>query len=51
MVKHTQIIRQQKPTNYFSVFDHFVGLELWGLRILPINHAQAFMQVDLPKLT
>ena len=26
MVKHTQTIRRQKPTNCLSVFDHFVGL-------------------------
>ena len=33
MVKHTQIIRRQQllPTNYLSVFDHFVGLVLNGL--------------------
>ena len=30
MVKHTQIIRRQQPTNCFS--DHFVGLELKGLK-------------------
>ena len=28
MVKHIQTIRRQKPTNYLSVFDHFVGLRL-----------------------
>ena len=28
MVKHTQTIRRQKPTNCLSVFDHFVGLAL-----------------------
>ena len=28
MVKYTQAIRRQKPTNCFSVFDHFVGLAL-----------------------
>ena len=28
MVKHTLTIRQQKPTNCLSVFDHFVGLTL-----------------------
>ena len=28
MVRHTQIIRWQKPTNCMSVFDHFVGLTL-----------------------
>ena len=26
MVKHTQTIRRQKPTNYLNVFDQFVGL-------------------------
>ena len=26
MVKHTQMIRQQKPKNCLSVFDHFVWL-------------------------
>ena len=28
MVKHTQTIRRQTPTNCLSVFDHFVGLVL-----------------------
>ena len=32
MVKHTQTIRRQKPTNCLSVFNHFVGLALKGLR-------------------
>ena len=32
MVKHTQTIRRQKPTNCLSVFDHFVGLALEGLK-------------------
>ena len=37
MVKHTQTIvgnqtvRRKKPTNYLSVFDHFVKLALKGL--------------------
>ena len=31
MVKHTQTIRQQKPTNCMSMFDHFVGLAPKGL--------------------
>ena len=31
MAKLTQAIRRQKPTNYLSVFDHFVGLALKGL--------------------
>ena len=34
MVKHTKVIRQQQPRNCLSVFDHFVGLTLKGLRIL-----------------
>ena len=32
MVKYTQTICRQKPTNCLSVFDHFVGLALKGLR-------------------
>ena len=32
MVKHTQTICWQKPTNCLSVFDHFVGLMLKGLK-------------------
>ena len=31
MVKHTQTIRRQQPTNGLIVFDHFVGLALEGL--------------------
>ena len=30
MVKHTQIIRQQQPTNFSSVFDDFAGWRLNG---------------------
>ena len=33
MVKHTQAMRLQQPTNCLSVFDHFVGLVLKGLKI------------------
>ena len=32
MVKHTQTIRCRLPTNYLSMFDHFVGLALKVLR-------------------
>ena len=42
MVKHTQIIRRQQPTNCLSVFDHFVGLGLKGQIVLKI---QCFAQV------
>ena len=31
IVKHTQTIRRQQPTNCLSVFDHFLGLVLEGL--------------------
>ena len=34
MVKHTQIIRRQQPTNCLSLFDHFVKLALKGLENL-----------------
>ena len=34
MVKHTQKIRRQPPTNCLSVFDHFVRLALKGLTSL-----------------
>ena len=32
MVKTTQTVHRQEPTNYLRVFDHFVGLALKGLR-------------------
>ena len=28
IVKHTQTIHREKPANYLSVFDHFLGLAL-----------------------
>ena len=31
MVKHTQTIRPQQPTNCLGVFDDFLGLALKGL--------------------
>ena len=31
MVKHTQAIRRQQPTNCLSVFGHFMGLAIEGL--------------------
>ena len=34
MVEHTQAICRLLPTNYLSVFDHFVGLGFKRLRIL-----------------
>ena len=37
MVKHTQTIRRLLPTNYLSVFDHFVGLALKGLKYVTVK--------------
>ena len=37
MVKHTQTIRGLLMTNCLSVFDHFVGLALKGLKLLNAN--------------
>ena len=37
MVKHTRSIRRQQPKNCLSVFGHFVGLALKGLRILKLG--------------
>ena len=40
MVKHTQTIRWQIPTNCLSVFDHFVGLAIKGLKhVMMLNVA------------
>ena len=38
MVKQTQRIRRQWPTNCFSVFDYFVGLALKGLSMSDIEN-------------
>ena len=40
MVKHSQTIRRQKPTNCLSlsVFDYFWGLALEGLIVLKTKH-------------
>ena len=52
MVKHTQTIRLQQPTNCLSEFDHFVGLELQGLRFTFVRrrlHLIAFLSLtDFP---
>ena len=32
MVRHTQTIRRQQPTNCLSMFDHFVGFAVKGLK-------------------
>ena len=38
MFRHTQTIRRLLPTNYLSVFEHFVGLALKGLWYVLLNH-------------
>ena len=40
MVKHTQTIRQQQLTNCLSVFDHFKGLALKGLRLMILGNKE-----------
>ena len=37
MVKHTQTIRQQQPTNCLSVLEHFVGLARKRLKYISLN--------------
>ena len=43
MVKHTQTIHRLLPTNYLSVFDHFVGLALKELKIAYENGTFIFL--------
>ena len=52
MVKHTQAICRQQPTNFMSVFDHFAGLALKGLtwKQPPHTFTQFFFS-ELLKLT
>ena len=41
MVEHTQTSRRQQPTNWLSVFDHFVKLALKGLTREEFRNEQA----------
>ena len=43
MVKHTQVIRRQEPTNRLRVFDHFVGLVLKGWCFSILQKINPFM--------
>ena len=43
MVKHTQTIRRQQPTNCLSVTNHLVGLALKGLR--SFRHHQSTLYI------
>ena len=45
MVKHTQTVHRQQPTNCLSMFDHFVGLALKELTYVP------FEIIRKPRLT
>ena len=42
MVKNTQTIRPQRPTNCLSVFDHFVVLALKELTTIPYTNKKLF---------
>ena len=46
MVKHTQTILQ-KLMNFLSVFDHFVGLALKGIKMSMLWRRQNFNYVQL----
>ena len=50
MIKHTQTICRQQLTNFLSVFDHFVGLALKGLRrdVSPLTEIQ-YLQIEPSK--
>ena len=48
MVEHSQTIRRQNPTNCLSVFDHFVGLALKGLRLVNLKQTK-FLNKFEPK--
>ena len=47
MVKHTQNIHRQLSTNCLSVFDHFVGLTIKGLRITLILAIHVALQLKI----
>ena len=51
MVKHTQIIRRQQPTDGLNVFDHFVGLAFKGLIVLTdVSWVYALLDVERTNL-
>ena len=51
MVNHTQTIRRLLLTNFFSVFDHFVGLALKGLRVLNDKQLNTTKRKQFPPVT
>ena len=51
MVKHTQKIRRQQPTNCLSVFDHFLGLAVKQLTSMAMLRVSCrFLPVQLETL-
>ena len=48
MVKHTQTVRRQQPTNRLIVFDHFVGLALKWLRADLMRTVRSILLKDNP---
>ena len=52
MVKHTQTIGRQHPTNCLSVFDHFVGLALkeFTSQVSQANITKSLVQNTLKRL-
>ena len=38
MIKHTQMIHPQEPTNCLSVFDHFMGICAWKGKSETLKH-------------
>ena len=44
MVKYTQTIRQQQPTNCLSIFEHFVGLALKGFMSKKAAKSEAYSE-------
>ena len=52
MVKHTQTVHRLLPKNCLSVFDHFVGLALKGLKSSNLsNEKQQLARATLTDLT
>ena len=44
MVKHTQTIRRQKPTNCLSGFDHFLWLAIEELKLFLVTQYNVLLK-------
>ena len=51
MVKHTQTIHRQKPTNCLSIFDNFVGLPFKGLNWYKTLMKSVFLSSNYLKMS